>query len=224
MNRSCYEAVIRMQEYKRTFSYNNVEVLTLSIKYPVIRLRNPQVECRINSQINMEVNDYIEHAKYLYKQAINGYNDAQTNNYPFHGYEAYMEYTITYNENCFLSLYFDKYEFTGGAHGITVRASNTWELCFGTLLPLSSFFRLGSDYRQFLIDEMINQAEYTQEREGIYFEDYKSLIVENFDENNFYLSPTGITIYYQHYDIAPYSTGIVQFTIPYSSIGWRPNC
>ncbi len=224
MNRSCYNAVIRMQEYKRTFSYNNVEVLTLTIKYPIIRLRNQQVECRINSQIIMEVNDYKEHAKYLYKQAIKGYKDSQTNNYPFHGYEAYMEYTITYNENCFLSLYFDRYEFTGGAHGSTVRASNTWELCYGTLLPLSSFFRIGTDYRRFLINEMINQAEYTQEREGIYFDDYKSLIVENFDENSFYLYPTGITIYYQQYDIAPYSTGIVQFTIPYSSIGWRPNC
>lgn len=37
-----------------------------------------------------------------------------------------MEYTITYNDNCFLSYYNDKYEYTGGAHGMTVRSLNTF--------------------------------------------------------------------------------------------------
>ena len=224
MKNYCYNADISMHEYKKTYNYNNLEVLKLTIKYPVIRLKNPQAENLINNQICMEVRDFKRYANYLYKQAIKGYHDAQTNDYPFHGYEAYMEYTVTYNENCFLSLYYDKYEFTGGAHGNTKRASNTWELCFGTLLSLSSFFWPGTDFKCLINDEIIRQAELTQRNESIYFEDYKSLIIKNFDENSFYLSPSGITIYYQQYDIAPYSTGIVEFTIPYSKLNWQPNC
>lgn len=225
MNRNCYSADISMHEYEKTFNYNNVEALELSIKYPRIGLiNNPKAENLINSQIKMEVIDFIRYSKYLYNQAVEGYHESQANNYPFHGYSAYMEYTITYNKNCFLSLYYDRYEFTGGAHGSTVRSSDTWELCRGTKLPLSSFFNPGTDYRSLLINEMTNQAEAIQQREDIYFDDYKNLIINNFNENSFYLSPSGITIYYQQYDIAPYSTGIVEFTIPYSVIGWQPNC
>lgn len=221
---NCFNAKISMHEYKKTFNYNNTEMLKLTIRYPKISLNNLQSECQINNQINMEVSNYKRYAKYLFKQAIKGYTQSQNNGYPFLGYEAYMEYSITYNENCFFSVYFDKYEFTGGAHGSTVRASNTWELCRGTRLQLNSFFRPGTDYRRLLIDEAIRQAEEIQRRQNIYFDDYKSLIIKNFNEDSFYLSPKGITIYYQQYDIAPYSTGIVEFTIPYSIIGWRPNC
>ena len=224
MNNYCYNAGLIMHEYKKIFSYNNKEMLKLTIIYPQISLSNPQTEYKINAHINMVISDYKRYAKYLFKQAIRAYLDSQNNNHPFFGYEAYMKYNITYNENCFLSLYFDKYEFTGGAHGGTVRASDTWELCCGTHLKLSSFFRPGTDYRRLLTDEIIRQSEDIQGRQKIYFDDYKSLIIKNFNEDSFYLSPSGITIYYQQYDIAPYSTGIVEFTIPYSMIGWRPNC
>ena len=197
MNRYCYNADISMHEYKKKFNYNNIEVLELSIKYPKISLtNNPRAENLINNRIKTEIIDFVRYSKYLYNQAIEGYHESQANNYPFHGYSAYMEYTITYNENCFLSLYFDRYEFTGGAHGSTIRSSDTWT----------------------------RQAEVIQQREDIYFDDYKELIISNFNENSFYLSPSGITIYYQQYDIAPYSTGIVEFTIPYDLINWHPNC
>ncbi len=224
MNNSCNNAGIHMHEYNKTFSFNNTEMLKLTIKYPIISLIDPEAEHKINNQINMEVSDYKRYSKHLFKQAIEGYMQSQNNGYPFWGYEAYMEYFITYNENCFFSLYFDRYEFTGGAHGSTVRASDTWELCCGTRLPLNSFFSPGTNYRRLLIDEILRQAEVIQRNQNIYFEDYKSLIIKNFNEQSFYLAPQGITIYYQQYDIAPYSTGIVEFTIPYSIIGWKPNC
>lgn len=225
MNNYCYKADISMHEYKKIFEYNNVKVLELSIKYPKISLRyNPLAESIINNKINMEFYNYIRYAKCLYKQAIKGYYDSRINDYPFRSYSAYMEYTVTYNENCFLSLYFDEYEFTGGAHGSTLRSSDTWELCYGTRLPLSIFFRSSTDFKHLLIDEMISQAEHIQQSQHIYFDDYKLLIIKNFNEDNFYLTPSGITIYYQQYDIAPYSTGIVEFIIPYSIINWQPNC
>lgn len=224
MNNNCYSADIIMHEYNKTFNYNNTEMLKLTIKYPQISLNNKQAENIINAQIYMEVNNYKKYAKHLFKQAMQAYARSKTTGYPFLGYEAYMEYFITYNENCFFSLYYDRYEFTGGAHGTTVRASDTWELCCGTCLSLYSFFRPDTDYKHLLINEIIRQAEAIQRRQNIYFDEYKSLIIKNFNKDSYYLSPEGITIYYQQYDIAPYSTGIVEFTVPYSVIGWKPNC
>ena len=49
----------------------------------------------------------------------------------------------------------------------------------------------------------------------IYFEDYCKLVLDSFNPEQFYLVPRGNTydlvIYFQQYDIAPYSTGIPTF-------------
>ncbi|NLJ59164.1 MAG: DUF3298 and DUF4163 domain-containing protein, partial [Tissierellia bacterium] len=144
---------------------------------------------------------------------------------PFNIYNAYMVHEITYNENCFLSMYIDKYEYTGGAHGTTERSSYTWELWNGTNLSLRNFFKPGTDYRDFIIEEITRQADRNNRQDPyLYFDDYRSLIIKNFNEDSFYLTPEGITIYYQQYDIGPYVSGIIEFTIPYSLIKWYPNC
>ena len=138
MNKNCFNTNVNIKEINRVFEYDNTDMLTLTVKYPEIHMEyNPCVKWIINNQIAMEINGYIMHANYLYNQAIKTYANSKTENFPFHPYEAYMEYTITYNDNCFFSLYIDKYEFTGGAHGSTIRSSNTWELCNSTNPPLN---------------------------------------------------------------------------------------
>ncbi len=221
------KAEIKMQKFEKSYRYDNVEVMKLTIKYPVIKLyNNPDAQAMINNQIAIEVNEYYRYVSdFLYIQAIKYYKETQENSFPFHNYEAYMEYVITYNDNCFLSYYYDKYEFTGGAHGMTIRNSNTFELGRGTKIPLYCYFKEGFDYRRKLTFEIIKQAdERLKENPGIYFDEYEGLIMKFFNEDNYYLTPDGMAIYYQHYDIAPYSTGIVVFTIPYKTIGWYPSC
>lgn len=220
-------ATINMRETNCKFKHDDIEMLTLHIKYPIVSVHNnPRVTDKINNQISMQVNEYMKYAaNTLYNQAMNTYIDSLKNDFPFYGYEAYMEYTITYNDNCFLSLYIDKYEFTGGTHGNTIRTSNTWELCTGESIDLYCFFEPHIDYTHMIIQEIITQAEENvKENPGIYFDDYKDLIIKSFNPDSFYMSPNGITIYYQQYDIAPYATGIVEFTIPYVKIGWFPSC
>ncbi|QIB69308.1 DUF3298 and DUF4163 domain-containing protein [Aminipila butyrica] len=220
-------ATTHTEEINCQFKYDNIDMLALTIKYPIVT--TPNNSCageKINNQISMQVDEYFEYAaNTLYQQAMEDYADSLKNNFPFYGYEAYMEYTITYNDNCFLSLYTDKYEFTGGAHGNTTRTSNTWELCGGSNIYLSDFFKPSTNCTLLLTQEIIAQAEGNlKENPGIYFDNYKELIIRNLSCHNFYMAPSGITIYYQQYDIAPYSTGIVEFTIPYATIGWAPSC
>lgn len=227
MNKTNYSANITMQKFQQEFVYNNIVMLTLSITYPWISLSDNHIaQNRINNQISMQVNEFYRHASNtLYRQAIKTYRYSQANDFPFHAYEAVMEYTVTYNENCFLSLYNDKYEFTGGAHGNTIRSSYTWELVNGTQISLYYFFKPGTDYRRLLTEEIIKQADKNmQQNTLIYFDDYKALIVKYFNPESYYLTPWGICIYYQQYEIAPYVTGIVVFKIPYETIGWHPSC
>ncbi len=214
-------AQIRMLHYNYSYFYNKTEVLKLTIKYPVIGLyNNPYAQLQINNHIMSELGDFLKYASNnLYNEAVKQYQQAQENNYPFHSFEAIMEYVITYNDNCFLSYYNTKYEYTGGAHGITVMHSDTFSLQNGANIPLSCFFRKGVDYKEILIEQIIKQADdNVKNNPGIYFDNYAELIVKNFNENNYFLSLKGLSIYYQQYDIAPYSTGIVIFTIPYNII------
>jgi hypothetical protein len=51
------------------------------------------------------------------------------------------------------------------------------------------------------------------------------LVNENLKVNNFYLTKEGVVIYFQQYDIAPYSSGLPTFVIPYGPGGAvTPRC
>lgn len=213
-----YCASIEMCKMKRTFTCNSTPVLTLSILYPKVSLRHcPYAQDSINFQIQAQVCDFLHYASSeLYQQAVAAYYESQENEFPFRRYEAVLQYEITYNQHCYLSLYRDQYVYTGGAHGGTIRMSNTWDLMSGCNIPLSGFFPADQDHRKLLIEHILRQAdENIQQNPGIYFEDYHALIVKYFKEGHYYLSPSGVAIYFQQYEIAPYSTSIVVFTIPY---------
>ena len=218
MNLHNFQAAIVMRRIERSFTYDNTQVLKLKIDYPrVILPQNSYAQRNINRQIRSQVSDFFNYASGdLYKQAVENYKFTKENDFPFHGFDAILQYEITYNEHFYLSLYRDGYEYTGGAHGNTLRASDTWSLNDGQNVPLSDFFAAGEDYRAFLIEEITRQATRNlAENPGIYFENYRELIAKNFDEEQYYLTKDGIAIYYQQYEIAPYSTGIVVFTVPY---------
>ncbi|NLV86233.1 MAG: DUF3298 and DUF4163 domain-containing protein [Clostridiales bacterium] len=227
MNRNCFSGAVSMGEISRSYCHCGIKVLSLASGYPKICLcGNPSAQLNINNRIKSQVNCFISHGESeLYCEAVVGLKAACENGYPFHSYETVLNYETAYNQNCHLSLYRDQYEFTGGAHGSTIRASDTWNLSTGKRLCLSQLFSCGKDYKAFLIAKIREQADKNMEQDpSIYFEEYKTLICDNFNENNFHLSPRGLSIYYQQYEIAPYATGIVTFTIPYRKLGWQPSC
>jgi len=152
----------------------------------------------------------------LYQMAIEEYEYSVANGYPIRPYEAVMNYNVTYNQNCAISLYFDTYEYMGGAHGNTLRTADSWDLQKGKEIELSELFPNVNNVQDYII-KIINEQIANQIKDGSnqYFEDYSKLVTENFDINSFYLIEEGVVIYFQHYDIAPYASGIPTFTIPY---------
>jgi hypothetical protein len=124
------------------------------------------------------------------------------------------------------SLYLDEYEFTGGAHGATVRSSDTWNALTGQRIALSTLFPAGLGYVERLKELIYEEIERRNGAEpGQFVSGYQAVIEEAFSENNFYLTPGELVIYFQQYDIAPYSTGIPTFAFPYGLIGANvPKC
>lgn len=226
MNPCNQSAVIAARGLKREFPYGNTVVLTMSVSFMEVRLPgSPMAESRINRRIRMQTGCFYRRAALdLYRQAAAGYRDSVENGFPFHAYEAVLDYHTAYNRNCYLSAFRDQYEFTGGAHGNTVRSSDTWRLGTGRTVPLSCFFRDCTDYKSLLLEQILKQADNNMQQEPVYFEDYRTLIPKYFDPKSYYLTPDGIAFYFQQYQIAPYSTGIVVFTLPYGMLDCPPSC
>lgn len=222
-----YRAYITMQEMARSYPHNNQTVLTLSISYPeVIVPDNYRAQRLIGTRIHLQVNLFCRYAyQTLFRQAVADYKYAKQNGFPFHPYEAVLNYTVTYNGHCHLSAYRDRYEYTGGAHGTTIRYADTWDLQTGALLPLNAFFDDEDGMKDFLLEHIrIDADQNMAENPYIYFDNYRDLIGRYFSAEQYYLTTSGLAVYYQQYDIAPYATGIVVFTIPYETLGWQPNC
>lgn len=133
-------------------------------------------------------------------------------------FEAKQNFSAPYNAGL-ISIYYDQYEYTGGAHGGTTRFSDTYYLPEGRFLRLKDLFRPRTPYRKLLQQEIIRQIEGSLAAGGaFYYENYRRGVKKHFSPEQFYLCPTGLTLYYQQYTIAPYSTGLPTFFIPYERL------
>lgn len=216
--------IVKTNTLKADQYYKNTLVLKYEINYP-------QFESSIFTKSISIINQYyyVEAQRYkqycettLFKSAADDYNNSVANGFPVRAYESVVNFTVTFNQDCALSLYFDKYEFTGGAHGNTVRYSDTWDLQSGRRILLREL--ISTDYQSIynIIEQEANQR--IKAGEGMFFEDLRKNITDNFNPENYFINPSGVVIYYQLYTISPYVSGIQEFLIPYSNKVKKPEC
>jgi hypothetical protein len=207
--------------------YDQIVLLTYTIRYPQFSSdKFPKAINKMNEYYRDTVTSYqLYFEGKLFCLAIEQYQDAIANNYPVMKFETYVGYTITYNQDCTVSLYCDNYEFTGGANGTTMRFSDTWDLDCAGLMKLCTLFT-NPNYQTSIIENINRQiAEQIKNGTNQYFENYPELVAQNFNQDNFYLTPQGVVIYFQEIDIAPHSSGIPVFTIPFcDECAMRPCC
>lgn len=203
---------IQKRIIQKELKYENVVVLKYHIEYPRITNESnniPSMKFNIyNEQIAKQIQRKAENE--LYKEAVELYKYNKKNNYPIMVYEIYRTFEITLNKNNTISLYADEYVFTGGAHGTTTRTSQTWNMTNGRLINLYELYRRNP---YFILDILKEISKQINQNKEIYFEEACCMAIDNFNPQNFYLTTNGIVIYYQQYDIAPYSSGIRTFEI-----------
>lgn len=213
------ELIIREHLIRNNLYYGDEVLLTYVIKYPEFYSKTYASSAeKLNIYYGSKILLYQKfQIKSLLKLAIEDFNEAKKQDYPFRTYEVYVEYTVTYNKECILSLYFDKYQYTGGAHGITNREADSWNLLKADKINLSELY-VGDnkDLKNYFTDEINMQIKMNIDAgNNYYFDNYEELVYEYFNPRNFYLNEEGVIIYYQLYEIAPYVSGIMTFTIPY---------
>ena len=199
---------------QKEMKYENTVVLKYHIEYSEIVLDWQQNRNGIKKfndyNLKMALQTQQKAENELYKEAIELYKYNKENGYPQMMYELYREYQITLNQENAVSMYIDEYIFSGGAHGTTTRTSQTWNLMLGKMVEL---YELYPNEPYFLLDILRKINREISENIEIYFADPYPLVVEYFNPDSYYIDNGKVVIYFQQYDIAPYSSGIIEFTL-----------
>ena len=164
----------------------------VKIYYPIVyNLMNPEAQLKINSAIVTTLNEI------LIKQH---YYDPNLR-------ELIANYEIKTNERGVLSLNLIVYSFTGGAHGMTIIKSLTFDTKTGKQYTLAELFKPGSDYEK-VLSAIIAQK----------IKDWNIQLLDEFkgirSDQDFYIADTSLVIYFQLYEITPYYWGFPYFPIP----------
>lgn len=199
---------------QKEMKYENNVVLKYHIEYSEIVMDWQQNRNGIKKfndyNLKMALQTQQKAENELYKEAIELYKYNKENGYPQMMYELYREYQITLNQENAVSMYIDEYIFSGGAHGTTTRTSQTWNLMLGKMVEL---YELYPNEPYFLLDILRKINREISENIEIYFADPYPLVVEYFNPDSYYIDNGKVVIYFQQYDIAPYSSGIIEFTL-----------
>lgn len=164
----------------------------ISVYYPyVMGLVNRQAELMINRSIVSTLNSILVEL---------GYNDPNL-------VEMVGKFEIKTNERGILSLSLLVYSFTGGAHGLTIIKSLTFDITTGKQYELKDLFKPDSDYVTKLSAIIQNKI---TEWEIQLLDEFTSIR----SDQDFYLTDHSLVIYFQLYEITPYVAGFPYFPIP----------
>jgi hypothetical protein len=212
---------VRKKVLAKDLKYNDEILLTYKIEYPVFRShRFRRCLYRVNRFYRLEALRFQRYCETeLFTLAIEQYKGDIANNYPIRIFDAVQAYEVTDLDACIVSIYLDRYEYTGGAHGSTIRSSQTWSLQICGLFKLAQLVFCPPDYQTYILAEVEAQI---MDESVLYFENYQKLIAQTFNKDSFYCTPEGIVVYYQQYDIGPYASGIREFLLPYGACVINP--
>lgn len=164
----------------------------LDVEYPVVEgLANKNAQEYINSVLMGIVNNLIVNTDY--------YENPKT--------DVTGRYHVRTNEKGILSISIEMYWFAGGAHGMTVLKSVTFDVNTGRIYRLEDLFKENVNYVKPLSDIIKRQI---QERNIPLIVDFTKIK----PDQDYYIENRTLMIYFQLYELAPYVYGFVTFLIP----------
>jgi len=163
----------------------------LNVYYPVVYgMADTVVQQKMNTEILNQVDRLIRDQGY--------YQNPMTQ---VTGY-----YEIKTNERNILSLDLINYAFSGGAHGLTIMKSLTFDVVSGKSYQLKELFKKDSDYVKVLSEIVGVQI---KERDLPLLEEYKGIK----PDQDYYIADKCLVLYYQLYELVPYVYGFPYFPI-----------
>lgn len=173
-----------------------------AIQYPQLSgMSEPEAQEQINSFLEQQAKDFEQAGQELFAQSEELELTEGTQLY----YD--VNYSITYNQDGKLSIAFDHYEYTGGAHGNYGKQAYTFDLNTGKALTLKQAANNNGGYKQ-IINAQIKQE--LKKRGYDLLEPFETIR----DDQGFYLRGDKIIVFFSLYEYTPYAVGMPEFSIP----------
>lgn len=189
----------------------SVKSIKFDLKYPEIKISNEHVQNKINVLLKQEMYNFKKYLEDIYNETVSMYSEEiikNSNSFDYEGHSNF-EYQVV-NEVLSIRMVFS--QFTGGAHPMTYMKSYNFDLKTGNILKIGDIFNNdGKKVYKEIVDNEIKSK--INENPDNYFVDEFKGINEN---TQYYLTKDGVVIFFQLYELAPYSSGIPEFKIPYS--------
>jgi hypothetical protein len=210
---SVHENAISIKTIKEA---SETDIIKTTLQYPQIDdLDDKTVQDRINSIFSKKAeearNEGLKNADEMEKAMASGYTGNPNK------CETYFDYRLKYNQNGLLSVVFLDYQYSGGAHGLTVQSSHTFDLKTGEEYRLKDLVISDADYVAF-ISNIVKAEIDARIKEGV-LPDYSIAPFEAIKEDqDFYLSNDAVVVYFQQYEYFPYAAGIQEFPVEFSAL------
>ncbi|MBM7867591.1 DUF4163 domain-containing protein [Heliobacterium gestii] len=181
--------------------------MIINIQYPQFAgMQDPAVQEGINRKIQEQVAQFKQKTLTDAKEMRESFLDS---NVPLRTFSIICNYAVKYNANNLVSLYFIDSNYLGGAHGMSYASSLTFDITDGKVYELPDLFSSPA-----YIERINQRIEQLKGSDYFLWTPFTSID----PKQAYYLSPNGLVVYYQLYDIAPYAAGFPQFTIPYAEL------
>lgn len=147
-----------------------------------------------------------------YSEATDGIEGIQ--HFASFNWEKNLKMSVKYNEQNILSLSFEKYGYTGGAHGIMIKNYEVLDITSKKHLTLEDIFIEGY---QASLEKLLEKK--LRKLNGILADETlrdAGFLVDKIEvSDNFYVNNDGLGFYYNVYRIAPYAAGPTEIFIPF---------
>jgi len=125
-------------------------------------------------------------------------------------WEAQIDGEIMYQSEAVISVVITNYLNTGGAHGSLVVSFLNFDALTGQSLKNEQLFNDMNAFKTVAEDYFNDQI---ADKKELYFEPDNFVLPQNIGFNE-----TGVILLYNSYEVAPYSTGLTEFTIPFDDL------
>lgn len=194
-------------------------IYTSSYNKPTVTIDGSEaVSQKINDDLQSRIDDFI--AANLVDEAKQDYEMSMKEEYTFMEYSQYLNFDAKRTDTNVISFTITESEFSGGAHGMNIETGVNYDTKTGEIIAFDS---LSDDPAKFHDETLAFNKELAKTdeyKERLFEDDMIQDIFETtlYGENKWYLSGEGLVFISNPYELGPYASGAIEFTVPYDEL------
>lgn len=203
--------------YSDKYENNGVELINSNIVFPILNGGNEEATSKINAEIQAFALDTVRIKSYEKALSEDDYRIAIRDEMPFLPFDYNTLCESVFVKDGYVSVMFRKVKTLGMNEPDETIYSFCYDLASGERVDYSDFIGTDEPFAKDYIKSIISQ--HINNNPNHYYADALSTLSEAIDLNSFYLTITGVTLYFNPEIITPSVFGVSTFIIPYDKLG-----